>query len=158
MKEKPIQIRNRASLKNRRKELRKNQTEYEKIFWQKLRNRQLNNLKFFRQYSFGAYILDFYCPEIRLAIELDGGQHLNEENQVYDKERTLYLEANRVRVLRFWNHEPCVVALTTHKKKRLQSSTPFGTRSLKPLPINRYKSTTYLCWQRSRSHKALKPA
>lgn len=105
MKEKPIQIRNRASLKNRRKELRKNQTEYEKIFWQKLRNRQLNNLKFFRQYSFGAYILDFYCPEIRLAIELDGGQHLNEENQVYDKERTLYLEANRVRVLRFWNHE-----------------------------------------------------
>ncbi len=101
----PVRIRNRASLKDRRKELRKNQTDCEKILWQKLRNRQMNGLKFFRQYSFGTYILDFYCPEISLAVELDGGQHAKEENQEYDSQRNLYLEANGVKTLRFWNNE-----------------------------------------------------
>ncbi len=105
VKDYPIRIRNRASLKVRRKELRKNQTDCERILWQKLRNRQVNHLKFFRQYSFGSYILDFYCPEIRLAIELDGGQHMTAENKEYDQQRTSYLEANEVRVLRFWNTE-----------------------------------------------------
>ncbi len=65
----------------------------------------MNGLKFFRQYSFGTYILDFYCPEISLAVELDGGQHAKEENQEYDSQRNLYLEANGVKTLRFWNNE-----------------------------------------------------
>lgn len=100
-----IQIRNRSSLKAGRKELRKNQTESEKVLWQKLRNRQINNLNFFRQYSVGGYILDFYCPEIHLGIELDGSQHMNQENNEYDQQRTSYLEANNIKVLRFWNNE-----------------------------------------------------
>ena len=105
MKSNQVRIRNRASLKARRKELRKNQTDCERIVWQRLRNRQINKLKFFRQYSLGAYILDFYCPEIRLAIELDGGQHMKEESKEYDQQRSSYLETNRVKILRFWNHE-----------------------------------------------------
>ena len=105
MKSNQIRIRNRSSLKARRKELRKNQTDSERIIWQRLRNKQLNNLKFFRQYSFGIYILDFYCPAIRLVIELDGGQHMKEENKEYDQQRSSYLEANGIKVLRFWNNE-----------------------------------------------------
>lgn len=105
MKSNQIQIRNRSSLKARRKELRRNQTESEKVLWQKLRNRQINGLKFFRQYSVGGYILDFYCPEIYLGIELDGGQHMNQANKKYDQQRTFYLEANNIRVLRFWNNK-----------------------------------------------------
>ena len=71
--------------KLRRRELRKNQTEAEKLLWNKIRNRQLNNFKFYRQYSAGPYILDFFCPEIRLAIELDGEEH--KDRREYDKER-----------------------------------------------------------------------
>ena len=68
-------------LKTRRRELRVNQTDTEKIIWQKLRNKQVNGFKFFRQYSIGAYIVDFYCSELRLVVELDGYQH-NEENAI----------------------------------------------------------------------------
>jgi len=63
------------SLKDRRRELRSNQTEFEKILWTSLRGRKLNGFKFHRQYSIGPYIVDFYCPFIRLAIEIDGGHH-----------------------------------------------------------------------------------
>jgi very-short-patch-repair endonuclease len=89
--------------KERRRELRKNQTEVEKILWRKIRNRQINNLKFHRQYSAGHYILDFFCPEIRLAIELDGNQH--KDAVVYDKERELFLKDKDIYMIRFWNYE-----------------------------------------------------
>ena len=89
--------------KLRRRELRKNQTEAEKILWQRIRGRKLNNLKFHRQYSAGPYILDFFCPEIRLAIELDGEQHKNA--QEYDKEREAFLKDKDIRIIRFWNGE-----------------------------------------------------
>jgi very-short-patch-repair endonuclease len=56
------------------------------------------------QHSVGAYILDFYCPEEHLAIELDGQQHFTESGQGYDLERTRYLEALNIRVLRFENN------------------------------------------------------
>jgi very-short-patch-repair endonuclease len=96
---------NNPNLKKRRRELRKNQTDAEKMLWQKLRNQRLRDLKFFRQYSVGPFILDFYCPKIRLAIELDGGGHNHEEARVYDFERTAYLKTQDIKVLRFWNHE-----------------------------------------------------
>ncbi len=89
--------------KDRRRELRKNQTEAEKIFWQEIRNRKVNNLKFLRQYSVGPYILDFFCPEIRLAIELDGKQHENARE--YDVERELFLKSKDIRTIRFWNEK-----------------------------------------------------
>ncbi len=66
---------NAPALKERRSDLRKSQTEVEKGLWGKLSNRQLFGIKFFRQYSLGSYILDFYSPKLKLAIELDGGQH-----------------------------------------------------------------------------------
>lgn len=89
--------------KGRRQELRKNQTEAENVLWQKIRGRKVNNLKFHRQYSVGPYILDFFCPEIRLAIELDGEQHKDQKE--YDKERDLFLKDKDINVVRFWNHE-----------------------------------------------------
>jgi very-short-patch-repair endonuclease len=93
---------NNQKLKERRQALRKSQTDAEKKLWQVLRNKQLNGLKFFRQYSIGNYILDFYCPEIRLAIEVDGSQHIESE---YDEKRTDYLRQENVFVLRFWNND-----------------------------------------------------
>ncbi len=89
--------------KSRRKRLRINSTEAEKILWGKVRNRKLKNLKFYRQYSVGPYILDFVCPKLRLGIELDGEQH--KENKEYDEEREIFLNKAGVHVLRFWNNE-----------------------------------------------------
>ncbi len=96
---------NRLNLKKYRSELRKNQTVAERKLWQRLRSKRLEGIKFFRQYSVGPYILDFYCPKVRLGIELDGGQHSLEENQNYDLEPSSFLETNGIKVLRFWNNE-----------------------------------------------------
>ena len=98
-------IRNDTALKQRRQELRRNQTEAEKAFWSKIRNRQIHGLKFFRQYSVGSYILDFYSPAMKLAIELDGGQHNEYDNRQYDAARSDYLKGLGINMLRFWNHE-----------------------------------------------------
>ena len=100
-----MRLQNISKLKDRRKELRKNQTDSEQLLWSRLRNKQINELKFFRQFSIGFYILDFYCPTIRLAIELDGSQHMENKQKEYDDERTKFLEANRIRVLRFWSND-----------------------------------------------------
>ncbi|MFA4919414.1 MAG: endonuclease domain-containing protein [Thermodesulfovibrionales bacterium] len=98
-------IRNDPKLKNRRKELRQNQTEAEKLLWSQLRNRRFYGAKFFRQYSIGSYVLDFYSPTLRLAIELDGGQHSEEEQKEYDESRSEYLKVHDMEVIRFWNNE-----------------------------------------------------
>ena len=98
-------LRNDPLLKQRRKELRHNQTEAEKSFWAHIRDKQFFGMKFFRQYSIGPYILDFYCPELKLAIELDGGQHAQDDNKEYDAARSEYLKAQGLEVMRFWNHE-----------------------------------------------------
>ena len=98
-------LKNDFALKDRRRELRRNQTDAEKVFWAKVRNKQFFGLKFFRQYSFGPYILDFYCPEKKLAVELDGGQHNLPDGREYDAERTAYLNAHGIEILRFWNNE-----------------------------------------------------
>jgi very-short-patch-repair endonuclease len=92
------------TLKERRKELRNNQTEVEKMLWSKLKNSQLG-FKFTRQYSAGPYILDFYCPKLRLGIELDGSVHLGEEAGAYDKDREQYLKSIDIAIIRFWNSE-----------------------------------------------------
>ncbi len=92
-------------LKKRRKDLRKNQTDCERILWNILRYKQCNGYRFLRQYSVGSYIIDFYCPKLRLAIELDGGQHAEEIQKTYDQERTAFLLGNDIKELRFWNSE-----------------------------------------------------
>ena len=98
-------LKNDPALKERRRELRRNQTDAERVFWAIVRNKQFFGLKFFRQYSFGSYILDFYCPEKKLAVELDGGQHNQPEAREYDAVRTCFLNANAVEVVRYWNNE-----------------------------------------------------
>lgn len=98
-------LRNDPELKERRRGLRRNQTESERLFWQQVRGKQFHGLKFFRQYSVGSYILDFYCPTLRLAVELDGSQHNRESHKEYDAARSAYLEDQGIVVLRFWNHD-----------------------------------------------------
>ena len=98
-------IYNNKVLRDRRRELRNNQTEAEKILWLQLKGRKLLGFKFDRQYSVGPYILDFYCPKIRLAIELDGIQHMEKSALLYDQDRTRYLEALNIKVIRFQNDE-----------------------------------------------------
>lgn len=93
------------SLKDRRRELRSNQTEFEKILWNSIRGRKLNGFKFHRQYSIGPYIVDFYCPFIRLAIEIDGEHHTKTDIYYYDKERSEYLKSAGIQVVRFMNNE-----------------------------------------------------
>jgi len=95
---------NNPKLKSRRKELRNNSTEAEKLIWSKLKSSQLG-CKFRRQHSIGPYILDFYCPSKQLAIELDGGQHNEAKSMNYDSNRTEYLNSLNITVLRFWNSQ-----------------------------------------------------
>ncbi len=92
-------------LKHRRQELRRNQTEAERTFWMHVRNKRFYGMKFFRQYSLGPYILDFYCPTLKLAIELDGGQHTEDACLEYDAVRSEYLKIQGIDIMRFWNHE-----------------------------------------------------
>ena len=81
--------------------LRKNQTEAEKKLWTILRNRQLSEVKFRRQFSIGRYILDFYSPEYRLCIEADSGQHYEEKGRLRDEVRTRELSRLEIQILRF---------------------------------------------------------
>ena len=83
--------------------LRRNMTKEERHLWYDfLRNYEL---KFIRQKIFGKYILDFYCAQIKLAIELDGSQHYDEEAERHDLERTKYLSEYGVKVIRISNLE-----------------------------------------------------
>jgi very-short-patch-repair endonuclease len=95
----------RVHQKARVRELRKSQTDAERLLWQRIRAGQLNGYKFRRQHEFGGYVLDFYCASARLAVELDGGQHLTDEGLARDAERTRFLERNGLCVLRFTNTE-----------------------------------------------------
>jgi very-short-patch-repair endonuclease len=96
---------NDKSLKSKRKELRNNPTDPEYRLWYFLRNSQLDKRKFRRQESIGKYIVDFYCPEEKLVVELDGAQHIEEKNLEYDKKRDDYLRSLGLYVLRFKNEE-----------------------------------------------------
>ena len=97
------QLYNKKTVEDRRRNLRNQQTEAERIFWNIVRGRKFSNLKFRRQFSIGSYILDFYCPEIGLAVEIDGGQHAT--NIEYDRARTESINRLGIRVVRFWNND-----------------------------------------------------
>ena len=85
--------------------LRKNSIIQERRLWNLLKNRQFHNLKFKRQQLIGDYIVDFICKEVKIIIEIDGGQHNEPENIEYDKTRTEYLNTLGYKVIRFWNNE-----------------------------------------------------
>jgi very-short-patch-repair endonuclease len=85
--------------------LRRDSTDAERILWDELRSRRFAGFKFRRQQPIGPYILDFFCREPALAIELDGGQHSNDDAKAYDRQRREYLRSMGVAELRFWNDE-----------------------------------------------------
>ena len=96
---------NRSSEKEKRRELRRNQTYTEQIVWTHLRNRRMPGYKFRRQYSVDCFIIDFYCPELKPAVEIDGSVHDNQEQQKYDRERQSYIERFGIEFIRIRNEE-----------------------------------------------------
>ena len=96
---------NSGDLKETRRELRNNATKHEKIMWEELRWSKLLWLKFRRQHSVWRYILDFYCPQLKLWIELDWNHHLKVETVEYDNIRSEYLESDWINVYRFSNYD-----------------------------------------------------
>jgi len=98
-------LHHRSELKAIRRDLRSHPTVAEDYLWKRLRRRQLGGWKFRRQHSVGSYVLDFYCPEVRLGIELDGTVHRDPLRSAYDAARQAWLEAQGIRVLRFRNEE-----------------------------------------------------
>ncbi len=85
--------------------LRGNMTDAEQLLWHCLRRKQLDGYRFRRQHPFERYVLDFYCCEAKLAVELDGGQHNEPDARARDNERTVFLEQHGIQVIRFWNNE-----------------------------------------------------
>ena len=94
-----------SKMHNNARALRKTQTPAEQLLWSKLRSRQLSGFKFRRQHPVTNFILDFYCREAHLAVEIDGGQHAIDEECKRDNTRTDFLNEMGIQVIRFWNHE-----------------------------------------------------
>ncbi|HWD50343.1 MAG TPA: endonuclease domain-containing protein [Rhizomicrobium sp.] len=129
--------RRRALKRGAARKLRDEATETERKMWSLLRRRQLQELRFRRQQPIGPYIVDFFCPAAKLIVELDGGQHGEDEAVIYDLARTEWLEAQGYRVLRFWNLDflknPEVV-LEGIWRAILESGTPLPEALRAPLP------------------------
>jgi very-short-patch-repair endonuclease len=97
---------NKVEVKENRRYLRQNMPKAEVIIWSQIKNKQRLNSRFLRQFSVGKYILDFYCPIIKLAIEIDGDSHFkNKEKTEYDFIRENYLSEFGITVLRFTNYD-----------------------------------------------------
>ena len=96
---------NKSQQKAQRRGLRKNMPKAEQVLWSALKNKQLNGSKFRRQYSIENYILDFYCPQAKLAIEVDGPTHFRESAIQKDQKRTLHLKSYNIQIIRFTNNE-----------------------------------------------------
>ena len=90
-------------LRQRARQLRNGATDAECQLWRFLRGRQLDGFRFRRQVPIAGYIVDFICPELKLVVELDGGQHV--DSFAYDSERTQVLVTRGYRVLRYWNDD-----------------------------------------------------
>ena len=97
------QLNNRPYLKGFRKNLRTHSTSAEATLWKILKNKQVSGLKFRRQHSVGNYILDFYCPKIKLGIELYGEVHTGAFGEEKDRERDAYLNEQGIEVIHFEN-------------------------------------------------------
>ncbi len=96
---------NLKSQKSFRQELRNNATRSERLLWNCLKNSQLMGYKFRRQHGVGKYVLDFYCPELKLAIEIDGPLHETESGRRHDFQRQQFVESLGIRFLRFTDDE-----------------------------------------------------
>ena len=101
----PRKFYDKPSTEEKRRKLKKNQTEAEEILWDKLRSRQFMGLKFRRQYGIGEYIADFYCPKRKLVIEVDGEIHESIEAKECDRIRGEYFSSLGIKTIRVKNHE-----------------------------------------------------
>lgn len=120
-------IYNKKEKKEQRKELRSYGTKYEATMWLLLKNRQIEGMKFRRQFSVGEYILDFYCPELKLAIELDGQDHYSIDGSYKDRVRDEWLSTQGITILRIENcaifeNQHAVIELLKETVLRLKSS------------------------------------
>ena len=92
-----------SKMRQRAKELRRALTVSEQRLWNWLRNRSFSGYKFRRQVPAGGYVLDFYCAELKLVIEVDGAHHARLDVAEYDDDRTTWLNAHGVQVVRIQN-------------------------------------------------------
>ncbi|AFY54132.1 hypothetical protein Riv7116_1572 [Rivularia sp. PCC 7116] len=99
------QLYNKKSEKEKRRKLRQDIVKAEKIIWDKIRNRQIEDCKFRRQYSVDKFVIDFYNPILKLAIEIDGESHFQEGAAEYDRERQSYIESLGIKFIRFTNND-----------------------------------------------------
>lgn len=99
------QLYNKNTEKEKRRLLRQNITEAEKLIWGKIRDRQLENCKFRRQYSVDKFVLDFYSPEFKLAVEIDGESHFQEGASEFDQVRQEFIESAKIKFIRFTNND-----------------------------------------------------
>lgn len=95
---------NKKEMQQRRRQLRSNMTYCEKLVWMYLRKRQMKE-RFLRQYSVDKYVIDFYCPKLKLAVEVDGDIHDLQDQKEYDKNRQDYLENFGINFIRIKNEE-----------------------------------------------------
>ena len=112
--------------------LRKRDTWAEKLLWRYLRDRRLSAYKFRRQHPFGPYILDFFCVETFVNIELDGSQHGHPAHKALDSKRDAWLEKRGVKVLRFWNSR------MRREKETIITSIWEASQNRKPHPLPDY--------------------
>ncbi len=94
---------NRLKDGDNRRHLRNEMARAEVILWARLKGRQMAGCKFRRQYSVGSFVIDFYSPEIKLGIELDGDSHFREGARAYDEKRTAFINSFGIRIMRFLN-------------------------------------------------------
>ena len=92
-------------LKENARALRTNMPDAEQVLWQRIRRKQRQGVQFYRQKPLSTFIVDFYCPTAKLAIELDGSQHFAEEHQTKDQKRDAALTELGLRILRFDNRQ-----------------------------------------------------
>jgi very-short-patch-repair endonuclease len=123
------EIFNKSTVKKLRQNLRNKSVVSERLLWQKIRKKQID-YKFRRQVSVDKYIVDFYCPQLKLVIEVDGAHHETEEEVAKDKERQFYLESLGLIVKRYLNKDikenlsGVLVDLSDLCKKLSSKSTP----------------------------------
>ncbi|MDB9316501.1 endonuclease domain-containing protein [Nodularia spumigena] len=89
----------------KRRLLRQNITKAEKLIWDNIRDRQLENCKFRRQYSVDRFVIDFYSAELKLAIEIDGDSHFQNGAAEYDQARQEFMESVGIKFIRFTNND-----------------------------------------------------
>ena len=96
---------NKPEEKEKRRRLRSDMPAAENVVWSRLRRKSVCGYRFRRQYSVGPYVIDFYCPALRLAVEIDGESHLGTTANDYDEQRQAFIESFGIRFVRFTNRD-----------------------------------------------------